>query len=63
MSTTCLRCDAEHGSNVAVFACSACKVEICDSCKNEHRCNEVWCGYCDEFTNHTTQNCVLPIVN
>lgn len=23
----------------------------------------IFCGHCDEFTDHTTQNCVLPIVS
>lgn len=23
----------------------------------------VFCGHCDEFTDHLTANCVLPIVN
>jgi len=36
----CHRRGATHPSNVAVFDCPACGTEICDLCKNAHRCDE-----------------------
>jgi hypothetical protein len=59
----CYRCGTAHSSPVAVFSCPACARMICDACKNEHKCAEIYCGHCDEMTTHSTNNCVLPIVN
>ena len=59
----CRRCGAAQESYAAVFGCPRCHFEICDSCKGEHRCGEIYCGHCDDYGQHSTQNCMLPVYN
>lgn len=59
----CDSCGFVHEREADIFFCPACSRDICTECVDTHKCDDIYCGYCDGLTDHSTRNCVLPIVN